>query len=255
MSLPCRAEGLLLEAGPMFDPKKDSNQLKNPWDPRAAAPVRSSGPSATSMLLLGMEAMENRIPRRQSGHDSLEWWRARIAGWPYQSLGKDLAALWPKDSNGRASMAWVMIGRSDMRISGPITINRPAAGVFGTNEGLENDLTVFFCHRLNRACMTLHQEAGNSIGIPVIPSRMVHPDQTDQCQRAPGSIAAMRPELQGLWRFLASSCLVSGPEDRKCRPYHECHGPRSADGQGGPRHRVSYVNKTDMQEYRSMAEP
>ncbi|HVV04169.1 MAG TPA: NAD(P)-binding protein, partial [Puia sp.] len=31
----------LLEAGPMFDPKKDSNQLKNPWEsPRRGAHTR-----------------------------------------------------------------------------------------------------------------------------------------------------------------------------------------------------------------------
>src|SRR6266700_947587 len=57
----------LLEAGPMYDPKTDSNQLKNPWDsPRRGASTKFRPYGDLALKILNAEALMALVMTGQS---------------------------------------------------------------------------------------------------------------------------------------------------------------------------------------------
>ena len=68
------------------------------------------------------------------------WWRARMLGGRTNHWGRISFASVQKILKEEALMGLVMTGRSAMMMSNPIMIrSMNFIGVFGTNEGLEND--------------------------------------------------------------------------------------------------------------------
>ncbi len=166
----------LLEAGPMFDPKTDSNQLKNPWEsPRRGATSRFRPFGDFDGCYWGWEVEGE--PYTQTGNPgttSWEWWRARMLGGRTNHWGRISLRFGPKDFKRKSIDGlgddWP-IGYEDVR---PYydKIDK-LLGVFGTNEGLENDPDGFF---LPPPRPRLHElmikKAAGSVGVPVIPSRL-----------------------------------------------------------------------------------
>ncbi len=163
----------LIEAGPMFDPKTDSNQLKNPWEsPRRGASTKFRPFGDFDGCYWGWDI--DGEPYTHVGDTKWEWWRARMLGGRTNHWGRISLRFGPKDFKRKSIDGlgddWP-IGYEDVK---PYydKIDK-MLGVFGTNEGLENDPDGFF---LPPPKPRLHElfikKAGNSIGIPVIPSRL-----------------------------------------------------------------------------------
>ncbi len=163
----------LLEAGADFDPAKNVNQLKNAWDsPRrgASTKFRPFGDFDASYWGWDIEGE----PYTKAEGTNWDWWRARMVGGRTNHWGRISLRFGPKDFKRRSIDGlgddWP-IGYEDVK---PFydRIDK-LIGVFGTNEGLENDPDGFFLPppkpRLHE--MFIKKAAGKA-GVPVIPSRL-----------------------------------------------------------------------------------
>ena len=129
----------LLEAGYMYDPQKNITQLKNPWDsPRRGASTKLRPFGDFDASYYGWEI--DGEPFTKAPGTDWAWWRARMLGGRTNHWGRISLRFGPKDFKRRSIDGlgddWP-IGYDDIkpyydRIDELI-------GVFGTNEGLEND--------------------------------------------------------------------------------------------------------------------
>src|SRR5258707_9741381 len=129
----------LLEAGPMFDPKKDSNQLKNPWDsPRRGASTKFRPFGDFDGCYWGWEI--DGEPYTHVGDTKWEWWRARMLGGRTNHWGRISLRFGPKDFKHKSIDGlgddWP-IAYDDLK---PYYDNLDRfVGIFGTVEGLHNE--------------------------------------------------------------------------------------------------------------------
>jgi choline dehydrogenase-like flavoprotein len=242
----------LIEAGPMYDPAKDSNQLKNPWEsPRRGAGTKYRPFGDFDGCYWGWEI--DGEPYTQAEGTKWEWWRARMLGGRTNHWGRISLRFGPKDFKRKSIDGlgddWP-IGYEDVK---PYydKIDK-LLGVFGTNEGLVDDPDGFF---LPPPKPRLHElfikKAATNIGIPVIPSRLsiltksINKDRGEcfycaQCGRSckiyadfSSSSALIIPALRtGNVDLITDSMVREVLVDKEGR----------ATG-------VSYVHKPDMQEY------
>src|ERR1700741_2874975 len=163
----------LLEAGPMYDPAKNVTQLKWPWEsPRrgASTPFRSFGDFDA---VYGGWELEGE-PYTHAQGTQWDWFRARMLGGRTNHWGRISLRFGPRDFKRKSIDGlgddWP-IGDEDVkpyydRIDKMI-------GIFGTNEGLENDPDGFF---LPPPKPRLHElmikNAATQAGVRVIPSRL-----------------------------------------------------------------------------------
>ena len=163
----------LIEAGPMYDPAKNVTQLKNPWDsPRRGASTnfRPFGDFDASYWGWNIDGE----PYTKKEGTQWDWWRARMIGGRTNHWGRISLRFGPKDFKRRSIDGlgddWP-IGYEDVkpyydRIDQLI-------GIFGTNEGLENDPDgIFLAPPKPRLHEIFVKKAGQQAGVPVIPSRL-----------------------------------------------------------------------------------
>ena len=163
----------LIEAGPMYDPAKNVTQLKNPWDsPRRGASTnfRPFGDFDASYWGWNIDGE----PYTKKEGTQWDWWRARMIGGRTNPWGRISRRFGPKDFKRRSIDGlgddWP-IGYEDVkpyydRIDQLI-------GIFGTNEGLENDPDgIFLAPPKPRLHEIFVKKAGQQAGVPVIPSRL-----------------------------------------------------------------------------------
>jgi choline dehydrogenase-like flavoprotein len=163
----------LLEAGPMYDPAKNVTQLKNPWDsPRRGASTRFRPFGDFDASYWGWQI--DGEPYTTKGGTKWDWWRARMLGGRTNHWGRISLRFGPKDFKRRSIDGlgddWP-IGYDDIK---PYydRIDR-LIGVFGTNEGLENDPDgIFLPPPKPRLHELMIRDAGRKAGVPVIPSRL-----------------------------------------------------------------------------------
>ena len=246
----------LLEAGPMYDPRTNVTQFKNPWDsPRRGASTKFRPFGDFDACYWGWEI--DGEPYTQKGTTRWDWWRARMLGGRTNHWGRISLRFGPKDFKRRSIDGlgddWP-IGYEDIkpyydRIDQLI-------GVFGTNEGLENDPDgIFLPPPKPRLHELFIKKAASNVQIPVIPSRLSiltkginnnADDRTEcifcgQCNRGCTSSYA---------DFSASSVLIkpamkTGNIDVVANAMaREVTTDREGKATG-----VSYVNKEDMKEY------
>jgi len=242
----------LIEAGPMYDPAKDSNQLKNPWEsPRRGASTKYRPFGDFDGCYWGWEI--DGEPYTQAEGTKWEWWRARMLGGRTNHWGRISLRFGPKDFKRKSIDGlgddWP-IGYDDVK---PYydKIDK-LLGVFGTNEGLVDDPDGFF---LPPPKPRLHElfikNAATNIGIPVIPSRLsiltksINKDRGEcfycaQCGRSckiyadfSSSSALIIPALR-----TGNVDLITDSMVREVMVNKE-----------GLATGVSYVHKPDMQEY------
>jgi choline dehydrogenase-like flavoprotein len=163
----------LLEAGFMYDPQKNVTQLKNPWEsPRRGASTKFRPFGDFDASYYGWD-IDDEPYTHEAGTD-WKWWRARMLGGRTNHWGRISLRFGPKDFKRRSIDGlgddWP-IGYEDVkpfydRIDKMI-------GIFGTNEGLENDPDGFF---LKPPKPRLHElfikNAASQAGVKVIPSRL-----------------------------------------------------------------------------------
>src|ERR1700742_1886944 len=166
----------LLEAGPHFDPKTDSNQLRAAWEsPRRGASTKYRPFGDFDGCYWGWEVEgEPYTQTGAPGTTSWEWWRARMLGGRTNHWGRISLRFGPKDFKRKSIDGlgddWP-IGYEDIK---PYydKIDR-LLGVFGTNEGLENDPDgIFLPPPKPRLHELMIKKAAGSVGVPVFPSRL-----------------------------------------------------------------------------------
>jgi choline dehydrogenase-like flavoprotein len=245
----------LLEAGPMFDPKTDSNQLRNPWEsPRRGAGTKFRPFGDFDGCYWGWEVEGE--PYTQTGKPGTipwEWWRARMLGGRTNHWGRISLRFGPKDFKRRSIDGlgddWP-IGYQDVK---PYydKIDK-LLGVFGTNEGLENDPDGFF---LPPPKPRLHElmikKAAGSVGVPIYPSRLsILTKQINSERGACFFCSQCGRSCKVYGDFSASSCLVipalkTGNVDLVTNAMaREVLTDKEGLATG-----VSYISKDDLQEY------
>ena len=163
----------LLEAGPMYDPAKNVTQMKNPWDsPRRGASTKFRPFGDFDASYWGWQI--DREPYTTTNGTKWDWWRARMLGGRTNHWGRISLRFGPKDFKRRSIDGlgddWP-IGYEDIK---PYydRLDR-LIGIFGTNEGLENDPDgIFLPPPKPRLHELMIKKAGQKSGVPVIPSRL-----------------------------------------------------------------------------------
>jgi choline dehydrogenase-like flavoprotein len=246
----------LIEAGPMYDPQKNITQLKNPWDsPRRGAGTKFRPFGDFDACYGGWEI--DGEPYTQAEGTNWSWWRARMLGGRTNHWGRISLRFGPKDFKRRS-----IDGLGD---DWPISYDdiKPyydrvdkMIGVFGTNEGLENDPDGYF---LPPPKPRLHEliikKAATQAGVKVIPGRL--------------SILTAKPENPTTER---GTCQYCGQCNRNCSyykadfsspnvliypamktgnidPFPNCMVREVLTNKDGLATGVSYVSKDDLQEY------
>jgi choline dehydrogenase-like flavoprotein len=243
----------LIEAGPMFDPKKNSLQLKKPWDsPRRGASTKYRPFGDFDGCYWGWEI--DGEPYTQAEGTHWDWWRARMLGGRTNHWGRISLRFGPKDFKRKS-----IDGLGD---DWPISYDdvKPyydkidrLLGVFGSNEGLPNDPDgIFLPPPKPRLHELMIKKAGTSVGVPVIPSRLSI--LTKPINKERGSCffcSQCGRSCKAYADFSSSSCLVipalnTGNIDLVTNAMAR---EVLTDQNTGLATGISYVNKDDMQEY------
>lgn len=163
----------LLEAGPMYNPQLNVTQLKNPWESKRRGASTKFRPFGDFDGCYWGWSVDGEPYTKTEGTDWM-WWRARMLGGRTNHWGRISLRFGPKDFKRKSIDGlgddWP-IGYEDIK---PYydAIDK-LIGIFGTNEGLENDPDGFF---LPPPKPRLHElmikKAAMTTGVNVIPSRL-----------------------------------------------------------------------------------
>jgi choline dehydrogenase-like flavoprotein len=242
----------LLEAGPNYDPRENSSQLKNPWDsPRRGASTKFRPFGDFDGCYWGWEI--DGEPYTQKNGSNWEWWRARMVGGRTNHWGRISLRFGPKDFKRRSIDGlgddWP-IGYEDVK---PYydKIDK-LIGVFGSNEGLYNDPDgIFLPPPKPRLHELFIKKAAGNVNIPVIPSRLsILTKKINKDREACFYCAQCGRSCKVYGDFSSSSVLVkpavaTGNVDLITNAMvREVLTDREGLATG-----VAYVNKVDMQEY------
>jgi choline dehydrogenase-like flavoprotein len=248
----------MIEAGPMYDPQKNVTQLKNPWDsPRRGASTKFR-PFGDFDACYGGWDIEGE-PFTQAEGSNWQWWRARMLGGRTNHWGRISLRFGPRDFKRKS-----IDGLGD---DWPISYDdvKPyydkvdkMIGVFGTNEGLENDPDGFF---LPPPKPRLHElfikKAATQAGVTVIPARLSiltkqlqrENATTDRgecffCGQCNRNCSAAKADFSAT-NVLIYPALKTGNIDVKAN----CMAREVLTNKEGLATGVSYVDKNDLQEY------
>ncbi len=245
---------LLLEAGPMYDPRKNVTQLKWPYEsPRRGASTSFRNFGDFDAAYGGWE-LDGEPYTRKNG-TKFDWFRSRMLGGRTNHWGRISLRFGPKDFKRR--------DHDGMGDNWPIGYEDVAPyydrvdqliGVFGSKENLPNDPdSIFLPPPKPRLHELMIQNAGRSIGIPVIPSRLSILTRALPNNKERGACffcAQCNRGCQVYGDFSSSSVLVnpaltSGHVDL----ITNAMAREVLTNDQGLATGVSYVDKTDMQEY------
>ena len=243
----------LLEAGPAFDPAINSSQLKNPWDsPRRGASTKFRPFGDFDGSFWGWEI--DGEPYTKAEGTKWDWWRARMVGGRTNHWGRISLRFGPDDFRRRSIDGlgddWP-IGYEDIK---PYydKIDR-LIGVFGTNEGLPNDPDgIFLPPPKPRLHELFIKKAATGVGVPVIPSRLsILTRQINKERGACFYCAQCGRSCKVYADFSSSSVLVkpalaTGNVDL----ITNAMAREVLTNKEGLATGVSYVDKTNLQEYR-----
>ncbi|MFS4418741.1 GMC family oxidoreductase [Maribacter sp. 2307ULW6-5] len=245
----------LVEAGPYFDPAdpKTMTQLKWPYD----SPRRGAGTDRAfgewDMSYGDWEV--NGEPYTHTEGTTFRWWRSRMLGGRTNHWGRISLRFGPKDFKGKTRDGYGEdwpIGYDDVK---PYydKVDK-LIGVFGTNEGLEDDPDGFF---LPPPKPRLHElfyiKGARKSGVPVIPSRMsmltkrINNDRgicfyCGQCGRSCSVYAD----------FSSGSCLIFPAQKNggQVKLFVNSMVREVTTNEEGRATGVSYINKEDRKEYK-----
>lgn len=243
----------VLEAGGDFDPAKDEyrTQLRWPWESprRGANTVRAFGDFDAAWG--GWEI--DGEPYTHKDDTKFRWFRSRMLGGKTNHWGRISLRFGPKDFKRK--------DQDGLGDNWPISYDdvKPyydrvdkMIGVFGTNEGLEDDPDGFFLPPPKPRLHELYiKRGGQRSNIPVLPARLsiltkaVNSDRgtcffCNQCNRACSVYAD----------FSAGTCLVQPAMKRGNVDLYTNAMVREVNtDENGLATGVTYINKLDMQEY------
>ena len=242
----------LLEAGPDYDPALHSAQLKFAWEsPRRGASTAFRPFGDFDGAFHGWNISGE--PYVRATGTEWEWFRARMVGGRTNHWGRISLRFGPKDFKRKSIDGlgdnWP-IGYEDVK---PFydRIDK-TLGIFGTNEGLPNDPDGFFMPppkpRLHEMFI---KKAAKGVGVPVIPSRLSILTKPVNNERGSCFYCAQCGRSCKVYAdFSSSSCLVkpaiaTGNVDLVVGAMvREVLTNKEGLATG-----VSYVSKSDLQEY------
>lgn len=246
-------EVCMIEGGPMYDPQKNITQLKNPWDsPRRGASTKFRPFGDFDACYWGWSIDGEPYTKKEG--TQFDWWRARMLGGRTNHWGRISLRFGPKDFKRRSidglGEDWP-IGYEDIkpyydRVDKLI-------GVFGTNEGLENDPDGIFLPPPRPRLHELFLKKGaTEAGVRVIPSRLsiltqkINEDRgvcffCGQCNR---NCSMAKADFSSP-NVLIYPALKTG----KLTVLANSMAREVLTNNEGLATGVSYVNKEDMQEY------
>ena len=242
----------LLEAGPDFDPAKNITQLKKPWDsPRrgAASRLRPFGDFDASYGGWDIDGE----PYTSTKDTKWDWFRSRMIGGRTNHWGRISLRFGPKDFKKRSidglGEDWP-IGYEDVK---PFydRVDK-LIGVFGTNEGLENDPDGFFLPPPKpRLHELLIKKGAIGAGVNVIPSRLsILTKQINKERGACFYCSQCSRSCQVYADFSSSSVLVKpAVATGNVDVIPNAMAREVLTGKDGLATGVSYVNREDLQEY------
>lgn len=244
----------LLEAGPMYDPRKNVTQLKWPWE----SPRRGAGTNERSFgdfdAAYGGWNLDGEPFTKTKGTE-FWWFRARMLGGRTNHWGRISLRFGPKDFKRRSIDGlgddWP-IGYDDVapfydRVDKLI-------GVFGSVENIPNEPDgIFLPPPKPRLHELLIKDAGTKAGVPVIPSRLsiltkALPDNNDR--KACFYCAQCNRGCTIYGDFSSSSVLINPAiQSGNIDVIANAMAREVLTNDEGLATGVSYVDKNDMQEY------
>lgn len=242
----------LIEAGPMYDPARNVTQLKWPWEsPRRGASTKYRPFGDFDACYWGWEI--DGEPYTKVEGTQWDWWRARMLGGRTNHWGRISLRFGPKDFKRRS-----IDGLGD---DWPISYNdvKPfydrvdqMIGVFGTNEGLENDPDgIFLPPPKPRLHEIFVKNAATQAGVKVIPSRLsILTQKLNKDRGACFFCGQCNRGCQVYADFSASSVLVKPAlATGKVDLFTNAMAREVLTDREGLATGVSYVHKDDGQEY------
>lgn len=243
----------VLEAGGFYDPAQEEyrTQLRWPWEsPRRGASTHR--PFGDFDAAWGGWELDGEPYTRHEG-TRFDWFRSRMLGGRTNHWGRISLRFGPKDFKRK--------DQDGLGENWPISYEDVAPyydrvdksiGVFGTNEGLENDPDGFFLPPPKPRLHELYvKQGGEKTGIPVLPNRLsilTRPVSSDrgvcfycnQCNRG----------CQAYADFSAGSCLVQPAMKRgQVDLYTDAMVREVTTDRSGRATGVIYIDKRDRAEY------
>ena len=242
----------LLEAGPLFDPAKNTNQLKNPWDsPRRGASTKFRPFGDFDGCYHGWEI--DGEPYTHKDNTRWDWFRARMLGGRTNHWGRISLRFGPDDFKRKSI--------DGLGENWPISYEdiKPyydkidqLIGVFGTNEGLHNHPDGFF---LPPPKPRLHElmikKAAVSSGVTVIPSRLSILTKKINDERGACFYCAQCGRSCSVYADFSSGSVLVNPAVKTGNVdlIGNAMVREILTNKEGVATGVSYVDKTDMMEY------
>ncbi|MGE5518680.1 MAG: GMC oxidoreductase [Candidatus Dadabacteria bacterium] len=242
----------LMEAGPSYDPAKNITQLKWSYEsPRRGASTKFRPFGDFDASYWGWEI--DGEPYTQAEGTEWDWWRSRMLGGRTNHWGRISLRFGPKDFKRKSIDGlgddWP-IGYEDVK---PYydKIDK-LIGIFGTNEGLENDPDgIFLPPPKPRLHELFIKKAAQQAGVTVIPSRLSILTQKINDQR--GVCFFCRQCNRGCQvhaDFSSSSVLIKPAiATGKVDLFDQAMVREVLTNKEGLATGVSYVSKKDLQEY------
>jgi choline dehydrogenase-like flavoprotein len=245
---------VLLEAGPMYDPKKNITQLKWPWEsPRRGASTQFRNFGDFDAAYGGWD-IEGEPYTRKDG-TKFDWFRSRMLGGRTNHWGRISLRFGPKDFKRKS-----VDGLGD---DWPISYDDIAPwydkvdqliGVFGSKENLPNDPdSIFLPPPKPRLHELIIKNGAPKAGVPVIPSRLsilTKPLPNNKDRGSCFFCAQCNRGCQVYGDFSSSSVLVNpAVNSSHVDVIANAMAREVTVDAAGKATGISYVDKTDMQEY------
>jgi choline dehydrogenase-like flavoprotein len=242
----------LVEAGPMYDPAKNVTQLKWSWEsPRRGAATKFRPFGDFDAAYWGWEI--DGEPYTHVEGTKWDWWRSRMVGGRTNHWGRISLRFGPKDFKRKSIDGlgddWP-IGYEDVkpyydRVDKLI-------GVFGTNEGLENDPDgIFLPPPKPRLHELFIKKAATQAGVRIIPSRLSILTQKLNDQRGSCFFCGQCNRGCQVYADFSSSSVLVKPAiaTKRVDLFDNAMAREVLTNNEGLATGVSYVNKNDLQEY------
>ncbi len=244
----------IVEAGPMYDPKKNSLQLKNPWESARRGAGTKFRPFGDFDGCYGGWELEGE-PYTQVGNSNWKWWRARMLGGRTNHWGRISLRFGPDDFKRKSIDGlgddWP-IGYDDVK---PYydEVDK-LIGVFGTNENFPNAPDgIFLPPPKPRLHELLIKKAATGINIPVIPSRLsiLTKKLENNNDRGGCFFCGQCNRSCKIYADFSSSSVLVNPamHTGNCDVLPNAMAREVLTDRDGLATGISYINKDDLQEY------
>ncbi len=245
---------VLLEAGPMYDPKKNVTQLKWSWEsPRrgASTPLRHFGDFDAAY---GGWEIDGEPYTHKNGTE-FDWFRSRMLGGRTNHWGRISLRFGEKDFKHKSvdglGEDWP-IGYEDVK-PWYDKVDQ-LIGVFGSVENIPNEPDgIFLPPPKPRLLDLFFKQAGGKLGIPVIPSRLSILTKALPNNNKRGSCFFCAQCNRGctVYADFSSSSVLVNPalETGNVDVIPNAMAREVMTDGNGQATGVSYINKDDMQEY------